>query len=395
MPARLSVTINACLLQVNHFDFISIQTVSMQKGPTGKLTKSTMSDSVIQAKYIHMADVLRERIQQDRNSDRLPSIRSMMKRYGVSQSTITSALNILESEGLIARKGGSGVYATQNNRPITICFCRTIEANYRIDKWEYALHQGCNNRGWHLATSRFAADKVELFSDAVDADAYVVTPDFVNFQSPLLNNLTSSHIPIVVLGRDTGGARLDFVAKDNNAIIQEYVQGLVTRGHRKLAFLDCEPPFHEVKQRVDCFERACRLLNIESSIVLDVGAKYGSDSLSASAEFLRKYLSTLNGGPLPFTALLSSSASGSIPAIRVFNDAGYRVPQDLSLCCLGSDSRSIYAVPTITNTVHNHEESADAILQIIDKRLNGNTSPLLYKWINYQIEWRDSVTALN
>lgn len=346
-----------------------------------------------QTKYRHLANILRERLRSHPQGDKLPSVRSLMKRFRVSQHTVTSALRLLEEDSLISRKHGSGIYANQANRPITVCFCRPQNANMQDDLREGALRDACAVRGWQLLIDRFDALHADLFTDEVSADAFILPAELLTYHSPLLNRLAANAIPVVIMGRDTSSVQLDFVTGDDAPVIREFIMGLVKRGHRHIAYLDCEPPFYEVKKRVEYFLDICQMLQVDSHPVLDARAEYGLDSTVKSENFLRQYLKDLGGSPLPFTALLTGSMSGSIPAPLVFHQAGFRIPRDLSLACIGSDLRAPYMVPPISNAATHHTELAESALEIVEKRLGGDKSPLLFKSIPYRAIWRESVGA--
>lgn len=51
---------------------------------------------------------------------RLPSIRSLMTRFSISQSTVTTAITRLEARGMLVRRHGSGIYTSgaANDRPV-------------------------------------------------------------------------------------------------------------------------------------------------------------------------------------------------------------------------------------------------------------------------------------
>ncbi len=65
------------------------------------------------AKYIHLANILRERILQNTGSlFKLPSENALCEQYGVSRQTVRAALQLLTDEGLIETKKGSGSFST-------------------------------------------------------------------------------------------------------------------------------------------------------------------------------------------------------------------------------------------------------------------------------------------
>jgi len=354
-----------------------------------------MSDRPLQhqTKYEHLADILRERLRSLPNGNRLPSVRSLMRRFQISQHTVMSALRILEDEQLISRRNGSGVFANPDSRPATICFCRPHDINPLLDRNEQALRTLCLEREWKLIVARFDAKQVQFLDEEITADAFILPPELITFRSPLLGRLTNSKTPVVILGRDTGEVGLDFVTGDDYPVIREFVTVLARNGHRHIAYLNCEPPFHEVKRRADRFLEICQWLGLKGCPVLEVHAQYGLDSIQKSEEFLTNYLAGLRPRRLPFTALVTGSAAGSIPAFRAFHDAGVRIPRDLSLCCLGSDPRAKYTTPALSNTATNNLEMAAAALRIVEKRLAGSEALLLSEAIPYRIIWRESVGA--
>jgi DNA-binding GntR family transcriptional regulator len=63
-----------------------------------------------EAVYIQLADILRAKINKGKITSRVPSIRSLMQEYGVSQASTVHALRILQDEGLIEPATGKGFY---------------------------------------------------------------------------------------------------------------------------------------------------------------------------------------------------------------------------------------------------------------------------------------------
>ncbi len=343
-----------------------------------------------QTKYHHLAAILRERLRSHPNGDKLPSVRALMKRFQVGQHTVTSALRMLEKEELIVRRVGSGVYRNDSSRPVTISFCRPDNASTDLENREHALRAACQHRDWKLAVYRFDPKLMGIFDDDIHTDGFIVQPEMLTFHSPLLKRLSNSRTPSVVMGRDTGNIHLDFCTGDNDAILNEFVKGLVERGHRRLALLVSEPHFHEVKESMATFTQLCRLLNLEYVEILDARVQYGPDSLPQSAAYLRTFLQGLSPKKLPFSALITCSSPGSIAALRTLYDAGFQAPRDYSLCCMGTDVNAPYSIPSITNATPHVKELAEACLRIIDQRLHNDQTPLLYERVVYRACWRES-----
>ena len=65
-------------------------------------------------KYQRIADRLRAQLTGENRirTTKLPTEKELCALYGVSRQTVRQALHVLESEGLIERRQGSGAYAT-------------------------------------------------------------------------------------------------------------------------------------------------------------------------------------------------------------------------------------------------------------------------------------------
>lgn len=64
--------------------------------------------------YVQLADILRGMITSGELAPRrpIPSIRTLMQRYEVSDGTVKKAVQVLRDEGLVRTVPGRGVYVT-------------------------------------------------------------------------------------------------------------------------------------------------------------------------------------------------------------------------------------------------------------------------------------------
>jgi GntR family transcriptional regulator len=70
--------------------------------------------------YVQLAAILRDAITsgQVSGSVPLPSRRSLVQQYGISERTVNSALDLLRAEGLIEFRPGRGLFAVpEDDRP--------------------------------------------------------------------------------------------------------------------------------------------------------------------------------------------------------------------------------------------------------------------------------------
>ena len=83
--------------------------------------------------YLQLYWKLREDIilQELTPGNRVPTITDLHKRYGVSQGTVRQALDLLDKEGLITLKAGSGIYV---NEGITTMMSESITSSEEIQQ---------------------------------------------------------------------------------------------------------------------------------------------------------------------------------------------------------------------------------------------------------------------
>lgn len=89
------------------------------------ITKTTTSS---QSLYIEIAAKIREDISRGKysTSDKMPSEAALASIYNVSRNTIREALSVLENEGLLIRKHGSGTFLKGNKLSVGYGKARTI-----------------------------------------------------------------------------------------------------------------------------------------------------------------------------------------------------------------------------------------------------------------------------
>lgn len=69
-------------------------------------------------KYQHIADELEHYIEEHKlqQGDKLPVLQNLMAHFGVSKSTVTKALELLEKKGVIFQVRGSGIFVRRHKR---------------------------------------------------------------------------------------------------------------------------------------------------------------------------------------------------------------------------------------------------------------------------------------
>ncbi len=212
--------------------------------------------------------------------DKLPSIPEMARRYHVSPPTMGKALGILQSQGFLKGRRGSGVYvvplpgetAVENgtdrlsigliastvnaSSPIIQGVIRTasrMHLNLQIASAEWDYHQEQQHLANMVGRGLDGVLLHPVLSSRDEKNDYL----FHKFQE----------FPIVLLDTPVPGANRSRVVFDNWSAGYEITRFLLAQGHRHIAFMHlCTPtPIRSVEDRLAGFLRAMEEAGIQRS----------------------------------------------------------------------------------------------------------------------------------
>jgi DNA-binding LacI/PurR family transcriptional regulator len=149
-------------------------------------------------------------------------------------------------------------------------------------------------------------------------------------------------VPVVVLNRETADDATDSVTNDNIHGARLAVEHLAGLGHRSIAFIDGGPGAG-ARIRAEGYRRAMRALGLAGHILVANGAHTEEGGERGARSLLAVQ-------PLP-TAIFASNDLCAIGAMNALEEAGVRIPQDISL--IGYDNTSLAALRHISlSSIH-------------------------------------------
>lgn len=190
--------------------------------------------------------------------DRLPIVKELQARYNTSYSTILNALGILESQGLVEKRHGSGCYVTHNaesgprmmpgmiglitagSHQIEILrpLCRGVEAS-------------CKKRGYQLviANSSSYEDERQVLDQVVNMGcrAAVIYPHTRTRGQLAGDYLKTEHkdFPVILVDQAYPEQERSFVTFDNYRAGYDMTKILLQNGHKRIAFMDIDQSPHD------------------------------------------------------------------------------------------------------------------------------------------------------
>lgn len=348
-------------------------------------------------KYEELAHILKEKILRLASGTRLPSVRSLMKRYNLSLQTVNAALKKLEIENLIITKRGSGIYVSDQRTVKLIVLHRSVAPSLYEDAKEACIRQSVVESGWYLETRRHEVASKEIhhpFAPEPKACAHLVTQDLANLRFGLLNQLLQQNVPLVVLGRETDTFHVDYVTTNDQQILRVLVKHLRSLGHTRLALLVNEPSsYFEIKRRIEYFNETIELMDLPSGLVIDCNVQPGEKTTRAAYFGLKRFLEELpHGADLPFTGLIVTSTTGGSAALRVFHEKGIRVPQQCSLASFEAEDKNEFSIPSITDAGTPIGLWGPWVVRALQQRFSGDPTPSLGYKLPVELFARESTS---
>jgi LacI family transcriptional regulator len=171
------------------------------------------------------------------------------------------------------------------------------------------------------------------------------------------------------------------------------VQYLADLGHRRIAYIAgpvswVSPASEERFQGYrDCLERN----GIERNPELTETA--GLWSARGGYDAARRLLSNRKRSFPPFTAIFAASDNLAYGAVKALNEAGLRVPRDMSIAGFDGDPLGEYVSPPLTTMRQNSVLIGKTAAELLLKRLSGEESPELTR-IPAELVLRSSCLSL-
>ena len=320
------------------------------------------------SKYKQLVETLKGNILSGKygNSNPFPSVRSLIRRHGLSNTTVLRALDELVKQGLIFRKQGAGTFvagrATARKIGLIVPgiavtdFFKPImsEINRLAHEADYELHFG---EVWSGVREERTAQAMELaerfvaenFAGVIYEPLTGSAGDAVN--PVILKMFERNKIPVVLLDCDIvpfpERSRWDVVGINDIEAGARIAKHLISAGARNRHFLVGKIGPNTYRNRIDGAELALKSAGVRMS---------GSGNvLHAEPDDLKSLKRYLKRQKTPPDAFICSNDAIAAMFKKTLEAAGLNVPQDVMLTGFADLPVASLMTPTLT-TVHQNRE---------------------------------------
>lgn len=331
-----------------------------------------------------------------RPGDRLPPIRDLMRRFGVSQMVVQRVFQNLKTRGLIDAQVGRGTYFLAAGEPTGTVVAHATSRS-PAGRSVLLLRRSVNlARGRVLVEglqNRFTADGDRVlgvsYTDPAHAltvlrglprfDACVVQSSFKTITIALLAALREKSEVVAVDGAALVGADVEAVGMEWGEPLAQAVGLLQQQGHSRIAYACTSHPFLATqlgRRRFDALQAA-----LPGTVLQTISVPQLPDENYAAALVAQLKASLDATGRLPFTALVVWGIEDGSQFRRLLADIGVDIPSALSVVLLGrTDLVSEHAdfFDTLGCSV---ADQIDALYQAIQARWTDPSRPYGVKLI--------------
>ncbi|HLV97968.1 MAG TPA: LacI family DNA-binding transcriptional regulator [Ktedonobacterales bacterium] len=158
----------------------------------------------------------------------------------------------------------------------------------------------------------------------------------------VVEKLASSHIPIVLIGRDAGDLAISWVKADEEGGAYQATTHLIQGGHQRIAFITAGEADHQiVRQREQGYRRALTQAGLPIIPEYIVRGDWTFESsYELSSQLLRQ-----NPRPTAFFVVTELMAAASLQAAAAMK---LRVPRDIAVVTIGDSMWVRYVQPQLT-----------------------------------------------
>lgn len=180
---------------------------------------------------------------------------------------------------------------------------------------------------------------VRLLADR-RCDAIILYTRYMS-ESELMLLLETLPAPLMVINRDLPKARERCVFFEQQLAAFNAVDYLIQQGHRDIACITAPIATPTAKLRLAGYQQALREHGITPNPALVVN---GISTVASGYHACQQLLAT----GTPFSALFASNDDMAIGAMRALNEAGKKLPEDVSLFGFDDEPRAAYLLPALS-----------------------------------------------
>lgn len=330
-------------------------------------------------KYLGVAEWMKQNIYNNtfKAGEKLISENQLCDKFSISRQTARQAIAVLEKEGLVIKKQGSGTYVnhiTSENKvqSKTIGLVTTYLDDYIfptiISGVEKVLSQNGYNTTLRLTRNKVNSEREQLLSLLKsDIDGLIVEGTKSALPNPNLdiyNQFTQRGIPVVFINSYYNSLNCNYIVVDDELGGEIATRYLIEKGHEKITgIFKYDDLQGNLRYKGFLSEMYKHHLSVDESAII----WYSTENMEQqfSPQNLEHLLNKIENS----TAIVCYNDQIAMKMIQLLSNTTIKVPADLSLVSFDNSSLSQIGTVPLTSVTHPAKElgklAAESILTMI------------------------------
>lgn len=333
-------------------------------------------------KYQTVADSLRSGIQAGKYQKTLPTEQALCAQFQVSRQTVRQALSLLEAEGLIERRQGSGSHIRRQKESVSpsrrsIAVVTTYISDYIFPSILREIEAVCsenNSAPLLFATQNQFSNERRILQTLLEMeplDGVLIEGTKTGLPNPnikLCQKLLEKGIPLVFMhGNYALLPDMPFVMDDNEAGGKMLVEYLYHKGHRRIAGIF---KYDDLQGR----QRFAGYLNgLQEFDLVPEDSNILWYSTDVKERFLTKGVSDsrMDGILSECSAIVCYNDEIASRVVSYLTDRGLSIPGDIAVVSFDNSPYSEMSTPRITSLSHGNDNVGRLAAEMLFRCLSG------------------------
>ncbi|MEJ2764279.1 LacI family DNA-binding transcriptional regulator [Photobacterium sp. MCCC 1A19761] len=166
--------------------------------------------------------------------------------------------------------------------------------------------------------------------------------------------ITTLSVPLVVMNQMVEGFEAQCVCFGQYEAASEAAELLFAQGHRQIAYISGPPDSSNSRLRLEGFQDTLARHQL-SPVAVEHGNYFTASGYQACQRLL--------ASGCDFSALFAANDNMAMGAIRALHEAGFRVPEQISVLGFDNDPAGAYLIPSLTTIMLPIEAMAQAAVE--------------------------------
>tara|TARA_R110002167_G_scaffold16448_11_gene64293 strand:+ start:832 stop:1935 length:1104 start_codon:yes stop_codon:yes gene_type:complete len=337
----------------------------------------------------NLLNSLEDLIERSDHGTRLPTVRELMRQYGVGQSTVQDVFSLLKEKGQISAQVGRGSYVVKDgsgkvpamhggldNFPSdssrNILILSNSSMNERCARVQNAIMEQVKAKNGHvMQISYHDTDQLlDILKSIPSFDGAILQSHYEVIPVRLLAMLQAKTRALVVDGHTVSGVDVDRMGIDWEEALSLSLDHLVGAGRRRIALVSLDSSSQPILSVRRFFQRQRKWdsIPIETELVTLKGLQHPTENVTSALHHALDDLADEAGG-LKVEALICVGISDGMGVAEVLRERALMQTNDLDVVVLGHVDVPTEHLDQFTIAGGRYSDGAKALVDIIENRL--------------------------